>query len=606
MDKLRVERFLTKDHLFNYYFVFVLIVFLASFVYFLDFVPITGFQLDEGGGGNSELPYTCNNAICESSAGENYINCPTDCPAPQTGSSNPDPPKNIILQSQAHATVSESTASYSEQISKDFIKPTDSGTSTSSSGTSSTGSSSSSTSSYSGSTQTTTTTTSKDICPSQMSIEDCYKELDRINNLINSAYYSTKDHYDSILPVLNKYSSSSELDNNFQRIKSSLDKIQLIRQELLQKASIVKNELIIDAKETAQKKLNFINQQNSNNQRISVYYQTHKSDIPQLNAKPTLSQSTNCLVPIQGLIFAKAISSTGITSLGESCSLPSPPLMPLPPLTNPASQSLPSNTPLSDRISSTAFYVGEVDEWGNSEVHEAIAFAKNDKGVLNIGFLLAPSHSALEQKITQFTRNLLFGQSSIYADSLTGAYSPSNIEPYSNYSRPVPWFLWLALIFLALPFILLSSFILFDQSYLISKGNKYILRGEFASAVKVYDYLVSIYDSLDSKESEPLKQKIIQYKIALIRALDDSSVNYRIIESSDFPKIELSSKALSFMSHESRVEKLINDTMKEIPKNKNLALKRMEIITSSYNNLDSVSKKRLAPKYESLVYSLRN
>ena len=62
----------------------------------------------------------------------------------------------------------------------------------------------------------------------------------------------------------------------------------------------------------------------------------------------------------------------------------------------------------------------------------------------------------------------------------------------------------------------------------------------------------------------------------------------------------------NFESHDSRVENMIRDALRESKDSPKLAIARMPIIADMYKNLDNKSRERLAPVYESLVYRIRD
>ncbi|MGV8142782.1 MAG: hypothetical protein ACP5NS_04070 [Candidatus Pacearchaeota archaeon] len=642
---VREERYISFSHVYLYYLAFAVILTISGVFYFLESKPgVTAFATYD--------PQLCIDYICpywdhqaqlaqcaatvrppqgiSASALCNYCitvwTCASHPPdgnseeksegssgSSQSSSSNaePTPTKTESATSSSIASQTSSATEYAQNVAENIF---------SSSGTTS-GSTSSSTSSSSGSVASPTFVSST--CLSSSNQLECTKDeliladkkITSVENLINEKLANSNE-------LLSKYSTDSQIKLDNLNIIESLKVVGEIHSQINSQLSLVTDIAFMNAKKEAQEQI-FLEAQKSE---LLNYYDNLEAKIP-VNEYPSYpkndfisggpllvdSLGNDCVVPLQNILFKNVKGGIyGITPKGKEClGKPSTvtPYVPSPGGNGNSNGGPPVGiTPGPGQNSHSSgpdvavFLIGE--SLDSSKGREAVTIA-HAKGVISIGFLLAPTQADLEKKITDFTTKLFFGSRDSPSDSLDMVSSP--VLDSSVYSRSPPFFLWAILVFLLVPFIFLGNLILLDESRMIFQGQKYLIKKDFESAVKTYASLVSLYESLNDEEATKLEQKIKQYKSLLVNALDASSVKYKLVSSLSFPQIMLLSgvELSGSISNRARVEKLIDDAILEVYNNRSFAIKRLDIITNLYNQLDSISKKNLASKYETLTYLLR-
>lgn len=182
-----------------------------------------------------------------------------------------------------------------------------------------------------------------------------------------------------------------------------------------------------------------------------------------------------------------------------------------------------------------------------------VVFFKDPNEQLSIKFFDSPNSYEVEQEISEFINHLFFNESDSPV-SVLPEIPLQQVEEVIDKHKKYPITLWVILS------IMLLSFLIFGRYLDLSSYN-------FKS------------NSLDTEKS-----------------------NKPILEEYD----KINKIGYDVSDNFSRVEKMIRDTLVEAKTSPKFAFARMPIIADSYKLLDSKSREKLAPLYESLVYSLRD
>ncbi len=419
------------------------------------------------------------------------------------------------------------------------------------------------------------------------------KKLDAVEDLIELNI--KESNY-----LLEKYPGQAQIvRDNSEMIKLAIG-FENIASQLNSQLSLVVNIALEKQREEAQQQI--LTEKNKGE--ILDYYQDISGQIPK-------NKDDDCSVPLQIMIYEGIKGGvSSINSEGKECF--DEPLPVDPYITQEAIVSSSSGNNLAPSQSSSgnsgssivSVFLIAGHGLSDSNNYEALIISKGVDNFPRIGFLLAPTHIDLEKKIADLTRNLFFGSSDALSDMTPRKSSSAHVSDSGIYSKQIPWFLWITFGILLISFLVLGSLVSIDKKYLISQGKKDLLKKDFASAVKNYNSLLYIYNSFDD-EDRSLKNSILEYKHALLKSLKEASVKYTFRGSLELPEILLQSDGFSHLGHEGRVSKLIDDAIRDAKVNRNIATGRLPIIAELYSKLDTSSQKKLAHKYESLVFSLR-
>ena len=441
-----------------------------------------------------------------------------------------------------------------------------------------------------------------------------YNKLNAVEDLIDSRL---KDSH----ILLKRYPKNLQIVSENLAIKLTSEQFQNSYSPLMTQLLAIDVAIKIENEQAEQENLIKIKKE-----RMFNYYEEIRPVIP---VSPSLDELTynfvskpfqivdkkkdNCYAPVQNMIYEDIGEGvSGVDYQGKECSEEPISLIPYLPVisggrptnlpqlpssnSQSSSQNLPTNFGFGSSGNSAGVFLISPSSLEQNNL-QAVVIAKGTDELIKLGLLLAPTHADLEKKITDFVNSLFFDTSE--------TSSQVNIDSFTKYSPQIPWFLWSTLGILLISFLILGKILLLDEKYIISQGKKDLIKKDFDSAVKRYNSLLSLYDSFNNEENNSLKNSILEYKIVLINSLKNSSIHYTFNNSSGLSNMVLDNleKTFTSLSHEMRVEKLINDAKKE--KNRKLAVSRLSVISELYRKLDSSAQKRLAEKYEDLIYSLR-
>ncbi len=626
----------SRSHFSIYYFTFVLILVLFSAFYFFESKPsTTGFATFDESQCNSQIcPYYSPDSAgynrCILDFGPAYqplcqycllvyrcTNYPPDKPGggssggqSSTSSNEPKPTNLEIETSKSSVLQSTSASEYAGDIVKNYL-PSSGGSVAENSFVS-------------------------PVCSDSSNAIECTKELLVLaDKKVNTAENLIKLNLGESNALLQKYPGDSQIIKDNLAISKELVVVQEKYSQIKLYDSLVTNIIIQNAKDSANKEI--MNEKQK--QQVLDYYNNLLPKIPKISeniqpkdylvSKPIQlpkNKAEGCKSPVQDMIYNSVKSGFyGLDYNGKACVKTAPPVKPyLPPKNkgnggnsgvgngnnNPSSTltGSPGNSGSHGNGGNNAlgvFLIDDHEHLGSINNHEAFLISRDSNNLIKIGFLLAPSRIDLEKKIADFTRELFFGESTSSSEGILGTSSASK-ESFKEYSRPVPWIIWVILLFVTVPFLILGKIISIDEKYLVSQGKNYLIKNDFTSAVKNYNKIIDNYDSFDI-DDESFLILLSNYKNVLVKFLEEKSIPY-YIQSSEVPKIYLTDKTSYYthLSNEARVAKIIEDTKKEIKNNKRLAVNRLPIIADLYSKLDFSAKKRLAEKYEDLVYSLRD
>ncbi len=357
--------------------------------------------------------------------------------------------------------------------------------------------------------------------------------------LAESAMYS---HFQNVQVLLDKYNKNELILKDYVEIDLAIRETQQIKSQINSQLFNVTNQLLDDLQTVIIKQT--ITEKEDKD--VKDYYVKYEKYTPPLN------EDRDCKIPVDYIAFkVDGVLSSGNLIGNGNCKNKTAHVSPFPldtltsPINNPLVQ---SNLPTffsgsSSTNSINIFLLGEPSNWGNGS-QEAIVISKDTNGVFDIGFLLAPSHSVLKEKIEKFAQNLLFGSSDSESEENLGFILQTSPEN-EIYSKEIPYFLWIVLVVLVVIFFLLNRVIM-KYNYMGNNSNK---------------------------------------------SLINSDAHFK--------------NNLNFGGHRLSVEKMIKDALKEHPRNKKIALVRLSVISKAYKDLDKSSKEKLAQLYEELIYSIK-
>ena len=218
-------------------------------------------------------------------------------------------------------------------------------------------------------------------------------------------------------------------------------------------------------------------------------------------------------------------------------------------------------------------------------------------GHLTLNFLSSPDYDDLEEKISLFIENLLYGE--VGGSYITGM-SSQQAEEIVNGTDSIPWVLWIILFVMLVSFLLFGDFLSPYHERLIYFGRKALNKKDYAGAIENYNKLATIYPN-----DLNVKQDILNYLRLLKEKIGHDKINLVFYDKDSLPKIK-SNHSMNIFSNYSRVEKMIHHALIDVKKSPKLARSRMPVIVEEYKRLILKDKERLAPHYESLVYKLKN
>jgi hypothetical protein len=225
------------------------------------------------------------------------------------------------------------------------------------------------------------------------------------------------------------------------------------------------------------------------------------------------------------------------------------------------------------------------------------AVVSNLNGHLTVSFFNSPDYNGLEDKIYDFIQKLIYGE---VGESYITGMSLQQAEEIVNDSRSIPWILWTILLVMIGTFVIFGDLLSPYDQRLIAQGKRALNKKDYAQAINSYNELATLY-ATDSK----VKQDALNYLKSIKENMGSSKINLEFHNQNSLPKIKTNNHSNLFSNY-SRVEKMIEHSLEDITKSPKLVKSRMHIISKEYSRLDNKDKERLAQKYESLVYKLRN
>lgn len=405
------------------------------------------------------------------------------------------------------------------------------------------------------------------------------EELIKYQDEIYSVYGYVKSTYDDSSLLVKFYGNDPSIQENHDKIKISLNSV---KDEFLDVHVKVVDEYTKDSEnriKLAKQEVKKNEIMEENKDKLDQYY---ANPFP---VTPDFSETPSCSFAIS----AAAVSSltdtgdVGISADGTKC--------PIPPVTlEPIVHLGPSEHPLPPSFA--AFYVNPSSSISDDSSFEALAIIPGPEGP-QFGFFLAPSHTAIESQIASFIERLIFGESSL------GPESPSEVLVRPNH---LPWSLYFVLVGLFIELLFFEYIFLSTSERIASKINRDLSNGKYLSAIEMYKELIHSDPYLDIE----LKKQVIGYFLHYKQDLQALGLKIDFALFENEKNYSDSKKNFNHnLTHESRVEKMIRDALKDSLFNKKIALTRMPIISEAYKNLDPLSRKNLASLYEELVYSLR-
>jgi len=350
-----------------------------------------------------------------------------------------------------------------------------------------------------------------------------------------------------------------------------------------------------------------------------------------------------CEYPTELASFDDAVNfgESGIDANGEICNVPE--IEVYRPISISTSGGQEPNTPVTPRPSTgssggstrsrliTAFHIGRGE--GSESANEAVVISRDKDNNLKINFINSPSFHGLEKEISDFIDKLLFGIEDINVAELLGM-SVQEADSIIESNKSVPWVLWIVLFTMIVLFLLFGKFLTLDYKKMISSGKNALDRKNYSKAIKIYNDLVGLYSLEDIDNSgiyniispefsnktisnksrvnheivynRIIRQDILDYLILLKKKIGEDKISLSLPEGSGLPKIDSISSIHSLTNDSSRVEKMIIDSLRDITDLPKVAVVRMPVIVEAYKNLDSKSREKLAPLYESLIYKMRD
>ncbi|MSS74210.1 hypothetical protein EXS72_01050 [Candidatus Pacearchaeota archaeon] len=442
------------------------------------------------------------------------------------------------------------------------------------------------------------------------------EELFIVNNQLFSIINLIESAHNKSIYFLSKYPGDPYLLANKLKIENALDLVSNLLSLTNAQLSLGGNQIIERAKKKAK---NEILVEEEKEETLEYYAEQNLLIPPTPFEKPkyswvigtsvVINSHSECNAPVQDIIYNEVKRGVScINSQGQASSNPIPPILPyisnLGNLRITPSQNIPNYPSFGSSSSAPMiFLIDNPNPLNTLYDHEAFTISKGKQGV-QIGFLLAPTHVDLENKINAFINNFFFDKT----ESKISKVSATELKDYKKYSRPVPWFLWIILASLITSFLFLEILKSFKEKSLFVKCEKSLIVKDFNSAIRYYNLILESYEYLDNEMKYSFKQRILKLSSLLNRNLKNSTIPYEINYSTGLPKIVLKNngkESEGYLSHEARIKKIIEDTTKEIGKNRKLAIARLPLITKMYNQLENSSKKRLAQIYENFIYKLR-
>ena len=236
---------------------------------------------------------------------------------------------------------------------------------------------------------------------------------------------------------------------------------------------------------------------------------------------------------------------------------------------------------------------------------EGFVAALSPAGNFILGFLSSSSFSGLGQKISDFVERVTLG---LHDDNLVGVAASAGAYDASLGRREIPWFLWAALVFVVVPFLVFGKYLAPAHQRLIFDGRRAIFKNDFLKASVIYEEMVRRHKELNKEDCDDVRQEILEYFIVLRSALRAANIKFEIsLGANKFPSIffEYGKFAKSYTNFQ-RVEKLLHDSLSDLKNNKRRAVLRAPTIANLYSQLENQDKERLASLYEHFIYSLRD
>jgi hypothetical protein len=403
-------------------------------------------------------------------------------------------------------------------------------------------------------------------------------ELIKYQSDLYSSYTDVKSIYDDSSLLVKFYGSNPVIRENHDKIKISLNSVKEKFLDVHIKLIDKSTKMIEDRMKLAKQEVRKNELIDENKIKLERYYK---------NPFPVVSedlQDEDCSMGIAAAAFNDAldVGNVGVSSNGLKCVIPQSNLEPI--------VSLGSNGQLLPP-SFAAFYVNPSSSISEDSNFEAIAVVPGPQG-LQLGFFLAPSHTAIESEIASFIENLIFGKSSISEDNSDVLVRPNQL----------PWTLYLILIGLFIEFLFFDLIFLSSAERIINRGNSALDDKNYPVALDSYHKLTKLYPDMDFF----LKEQTFDYFTNLKTQISFSGFKAEIKLPNELFVGDKSPNIENQMTHKERVKIMIYDALRKCINNRKIALARLPLISEAYKNLDKKSRESLAPIYEKLVYTLKH
>ena len=168
-----------------------------------------------------------------------------------------------------------------------------------------------------------------------------------------------------------------------------------------------------------------------------------------------------------------------------------------------------------------------------------------------------------------------------------------------------PWGWWILLVFSLGVFFYSSFYGGFVIKRCLKKGKKYISEKDFKGAIGIYSLLRDNYLKLNPFQKQFYRQSCLEYYLVLKKGLSGSDVpvGKPRIENGNLPFLNYGDVKVGLKkignSDFNRIEKLLDDVLKELKKGKmRHARIRKTIIVEMYSLLDNSNKRKINKKYK--------
>ena len=137
---------------------------------------------------------------------------------------------------------------------------------------------------------------------------------------------------------------------------------------------------------------------------------------------------------------------------------------------------------LSPLRNSVSLYFKESTEL--SEEQTAVLFSRDENNILNMRFFGSLDYFSIEDKISEFTNDLLSGRKDVDAVYLSPV-SAEKAESIINENSSIPWMLWIVLVIMILSFLFFERLSLPVHKILIDRGFSHLRKKDYRKAIQV-------------------------------------------------------------------------------------------------------------------------